>query len=159
MGARTDCDDDAFRIHVDVSPGDTQDQTFRTLGRIVEEAGTYLTDRGVEEQTARRLELALEELTTNVVRHNPGRTGGVALSLRLLAADGQVCIRMEDTGQPFDPTQMETPDVNEPVATRRLGGLGILFVTKAIDEMRYERDGDRNVSVLRVRYNSAGDAS
>ena len=55
---------------------------------------------------------------------------------------------IEDDGPPFDPTSLETPDVDAPLEAREVGGLG-LHLIRSMATLRHERVDDRNrVEVL-----------
>ncbi|HSR11121.1 MAG TPA: ATP-binding protein, partial [Thermodesulfobacteriota bacterium] len=56
-------------------------------------------------------------------------------------------------GAPFDPTSIPPPDVRLPLSRRAPGGLGFFLVRNMVNEIRYRRDGDRNVLTLLIRKN------
>ena len=96
------------------------------------------------------LSLALDETVANVVMYAyPGQTG---MPLHV-EADGipgkKLIIRIIDEGVPFDPTK-EAPEVDTTLDTeeRQVGGLGLFLVRECMDEVSYERNGDRNILTL-----------
>jgi serine/threonine-protein kinase RsbW len=60
-------------------------------------------------------------------------------------------IRTEDSGMAFNPMSAASPDTKCPLAQRKIGGLGILLIKKAMDEIHYERLGQRNVTTF-IKY-------
>ncbi len=114
--------------------------------RLAEEAG--LSTKG-----AYGLQLAVDELVTNVVTHayaEQGRTGPVILEAEL--DDASLRVAIEDTGEPYDPTGQPPPDdLDKPLEERKIGGLGIFLVLKSVDWVSYERRGDRNRVVLEMK--------
>lgn len=98
------------------------------------------------------LQLAVDELVTNIVTHayaERGRTGPVVLEAELEPG----CLRLivEDTGDPYDPTAQPPPDdLDKPVEERKIGGLGIYLVLKSVDRVRYERRGSWNRVTLEM---------
>jgi anti-sigma regulatory factor (Ser/Thr protein kinase) len=88
-----------------------------------------------------RLEVVLEELVSNVVRHGfePGADGSIRLvvAARLETID----LTLEDDGVPFDPTEAAQPSPLESLETAKLGGLGIPLVRKLSASLRYEPGG------------------
>jgi anti-sigma regulatory factor (Ser/Thr protein kinase) len=85
-----------------------------------------------------RLEVILEELVSNVVRH--GFQPGADKSIRLVVATRPETIDLviEDDGVPFDPTEADQPAPLQSLETAKLGGLGIPLVRKLSASLRYE---------------------
>jgi len=54
-------------------------------------------------------------------------------------------------GLPFDITATPDPDVTKGLKERQLGGLGIFFIRKFVDEVDYRSEGNANILRLRVR--------
>jgi anti-sigma regulatory factor (Ser/Thr protein kinase) len=65
--------------------------------------------------------------------------------VRLEANDADFVIEVEDDGKPFDPTEAPKVDTSLPLDKKPIGGLGIHLIRRAMDEMRYTRQGNRNV--------------
>ncbi|MEW6440506.1 MAG: ATP-binding protein [bacterium] len=86
-----------------------------------------------------RIELAVIEACTNVIRHAyaPGTTGRLGVSIRRAGKGLEVLVL--DEGPPFDPTRMPSPDLAQP----REGGYGIFLMKKLMTEVRYVRRGAR----------------
>jgi anti-sigma regulatory factor (Ser/Thr protein kinase) len=96
-----------------------------------------------------RLLIILEELFTNVVNH--GGVGGAPtgrIDVALACGAGQLKIAFSDDGRAFDPLARLLPDLDQPPATRPVGGLGLPILRSLVDDARYSRDGDRNHLVL-----------
>ncbi len=92
-----------------------------------------------------RIELVLEEVLTNLVRHAyKGRTGDAEVGCEM-HPDGTVLLRFTDWGPPFNPLEQSAPDVNVGLEERQIGGLGIHLVRHAADEVSYCRDGEKNL--------------
>ncbi len=50
----------------------------------------------------------------------------------------------------FDPTAMETPDVDAALEDRDIGGLGVHIVRTMVEALDYAREDGRNVLRFRV---------
>jgi len=104
----------------------------------------------VPEKTVRELELAVDEAVTNIMLH--GYTSLEGLIRLSCQRDGDmVRIRIEDEAPPFDPTEVPEPDLGGDADERPIGGLGIHFIRKMTDEIRYERTEGRNILILGKR--------
>lgn len=97
-----------------------------------------------------RLRLAVDEIATNIVNHGyleAGRTGGIRIEGDI--DETTLTISLVDSGVPFDPTAAEPPDnLDEPLEARPIGGLGIFLATTGVDDFRYERVEDQNLTVF-----------
>ena len=90
------------------------------------------------------LNLALEELFVNSVRH--GGCDGVegAVEVRFTLTPDGVAVEYADRGTPFDPTQAPAPDITAPLAARPDGGLGIHLIRQVMRDIEYYRVGGWN---------------
>ncbi len=97
----------------------------------------FVEDQAIDEKTSFSLRVVVEELFTNMVRHNVG--GGDIIDLSIERVGDRVLLELVDTDvEPFDPETAEVPRVDAGIADRRPGGLGIYLVKKMVDELRYD---------------------
>lgn len=107
----------------------------------------FATANQLGEERKNDLELALEEALVNIFRYAyPGGTGYVGLSCRI--ADGRLVLLIEDEGLPFAATSAGPPDISAGILERKIGGLGIHLIKNLMDDVRYRREGDRNLLEL-----------
>jgi anti-sigma regulatory factor (Ser/Thr protein kinase) len=81
--------------------------------------------------------LAIEELFTNMVRHNSAAESDITISLDRDGDNVVVVLTDLDVAQPFDPTQHKEVDTNADLKDRDAGGLGIHLVKRMVDEVHY----------------------
>ena len=98
------------------------------------------------------MQVALDEVLTNIIKYAYTDNAEHKIQIRLRVIDGVLDAAIEDDGAPFDPLAIPAPDVSAPLHERRVGGAGIHFVRKLMDEVTYERAGERNRLVLRKRF-------
>ncbi len=103
----------------------------------------------VPEPALRALQVALDELLTNVILHAQQASGPIELQLARTAGvlDATVSYLAED----FDPTQWRSADVGSSVEDSQFGGHGIRLVRALMDDFRHEYIDGRNVVHLRKR--------
>ena len=90
-----------------------------------------------------QVELVVEELCVNVVNH--GGDGSHRIEVALASTPEALTLDIVDDGVPFDPlTEAPPPDLESDVEDRPIGGLGVFFVKKMMDEVSYRHDGERN---------------
>ena len=99
----------------------------------------FVASQTLDEKTSFTLRVVVEELFTNMVRHNVG--GGDVIDLSIERVEDRVLLELVDSEvEPFDPESAEVPRVDADIAERRPGGLGIYLVKKMVDELRYDYD-------------------
>jgi len=79
----------------------------------------------------------------------PDRMGDVVIVCRPDAA-GKLLIEITDDGIPFNILTRDEPDLDSGIEERSVGGLGIFFVRRLVQEIRYRREGGKNVLTLTV---------
>jgi anti-sigma regulatory factor (Ser/Thr protein kinase) len=93
---------------------------------------------GVARQSCLKLNLVVEELFLNTVKH--GHRGGsdAPVWVTLASCDGEVCLTYEDHAAPFNPFGAHTREMLEALAhTRREGGLGVLLAHGLVTGSEY----------------------
>jgi anti-sigma regulatory factor (Ser/Thr protein kinase) len=116
---------------------------LRELDRLADEIGRFCTTHSLGDDAVFELNLVLEELFVNSVRHGGCEGMDQAAHVRLRVAD---CVEVEyrDRGRAFDPTQAPEPDIHAPLEERKTGGLGIHLMRKIMRTVEYARVGDEN---------------
>jgi anti-sigma regulatory factor (Ser/Thr protein kinase) len=122
------------------------------LPRLVAFATEFAKRNELPTDELNRLLVIVDELFSNVVQHGyeaPEASGTVEVGLSY--AGGCLGIEVTDDGRPFDPLSAPPPDLDLPAEDRPIGGLGIHFVKKLVDEAQYSRRGRRNRLLLMRR--------
>ena len=109
-------------------------------GRVAER----LTELGLDGRARHGVDLVLEELVGNVIRH--GGTAGGERSIRVDVALEQALVRVTivDDGAEFDATRHPEPRPPRSLSGAAVGGRGILMVRRLARSMRYAREAGRN---------------
>lgn len=96
----------------------------------------------------RSVSVALDELLNNTIAYGfAGREDG-AVSIDVELRSDRLCVTLTDNGSPFNPLEISAPDTALPVEQRQIGGLGIHLARRMMDDVAYQRRGDRNVVTL-----------
>lgn len=105
----------------------------------------------VEEKTVFALNLAAEELFTNLVRHNVGGKQEIHIDLKITPE--LIELKMVDYDvKKFDPKSVDDVDIHRPAEDREPGGLGIHLVKSIVDQLTYAYEaGDMTVTVIKNR--------
>lgn len=114
----------------------------------LDETGAFVSSCALASRAAYAVELASEELLSNVAKY-AGRDGEPATASLLVeaGADG-VRLELEDDGPPFDPTSVPPPPPMTLDASP--GGRGLHLVRSLSRSLSYRRERDRNVLVVEI---------
>ena len=109
---------------------DALDEIFRFLEDFVAEAA-------IDERDAFTINLVVEELFTNLVRHNNG--GGESIDIDIEREGDDFHLELTDFDvEPFDPTSVPRPPLTSDIDERSPGGLGLHLVRTMVDDLSYE---------------------
>ena len=121
------------------------DRDFGALEEIFEFTARFMADRQINERLSYSINLIVEELFTNMVKHNTG--GGHPIRIRMDVRDGHLRINFVDEDvDPWDPAQAPDVRVDQLIEERKPGGLGLILVRSMADEIEYDYT-DRRMSV------------
>lgn len=120
------------------------------LGRLNAAVRPFLEAKEVPPKAVFAVNLALEELVTNVIKYAYDDLLGHTIDVSVAVQSDCIVVQIEDDGRPFNPLEAPEPDLNRPVEEREVGGLGIHLVRDVAGPMCYERHGDRNRLEVRV---------
>lgn len=112
------------------------------------EAGAV--EAGFDESTSYACQLAVAEACENIVKHAYGTGQRGDICVEVVASQGQLTIRLEDSGPPFNsarrPRQPECDQDDPPV-----GGLGLVIIHRVMDRVTYLRRAGVNRLTMRKR--------
>ena len=119
-----------------------------TLRDGLEQIGAEL---GVPGKPLMQLQVALDEIASNVINYGWPDGGNHELRVRITGQQDRIEVEIVDDGREFDPRQAPAPEP-QPAGRRQPGGLGIHLVKQLVDRLEYERVGGRNRTVMTKRY-------
>lgn len=99
---------------------------------------------GCPEPEIYKIQLAVDEACTNVIKHAYKNDPNHPITIRLDFEGNTLEICISDHGVPFDASHYHTPDLANFIKQRKRGGLGIQLIRSLMDEVRYERQNNQN---------------
>ena len=97
----------------------------------------WADEAGVAPQAQRDVVLILDELFSNIVIHGYQHAPTGEIRVEAAVEDEQVHVTLTDHAPLFNPLQVPEPDTTLSLEARPIGGLGLLFVRRTADELRY----------------------
>ncbi len=100
---------------------------------------------GLGDEQLWKLDLAFEEVITNVIRHAypQGLAGSVAVGYR--GEPECFAVQVRDSGAEFNPLDGSDPDLTLAIEDRPIGGLGRYLVRNLVSRANYQRENGVNV--------------
>lgn len=132
----------------------TRTRDFPGTLAAAEDAEEWLSrqsrELGLPSQAEFAVNLCLEEIFLNAVKHGRAKTASVSVR----AGHDGVSLEFVDDGEPFDPTEAPARRICGPVGNSEIGGYGLGLLGKFSRRMSYRRDGERNRLVLEFDANA-----
>ncbi len=114
------------------------------LGKAIVRIDAYMRKLGVGDRAVYVVNLAFEEMATNIVKYGYDDKLEHLIEVSLEPVDGALRLTLVDDGHEFDPVAADEADTSSKLHEREIGGLGIHLVRSMASSMRYERSGGRN---------------
>jgi serine/threonine-protein kinase RsbW len=119
------------------------------LARISEFIADAMRAFGLNDRKSFEVQLAVDEACANIMHYAYSKAGGT-IELSCERRNAEVRITIKDYGKPFDPTAVPPPKLDTDVEHRGVGGLGIYFMRRMVDELAYEyRDGQNALTMVK----------
>jgi len=121
------------------------------LPRVNAQLQQFIDGKGIPPQATYALELAMEELMTNIIKYGHDDGADHTIQIRIDLSPEHVVLTVEDDGFAFNPLENQTPDTTKLPEERKIGGLGLHMVREMSEQMEYRREGDYNITVVHIR--------
>lgn len=109
---------------------------LEAMEEIYEFTAETFRKEGIDPSLRPSIDVALEELFTNIVKY--GHRGGAPVRVEVTPLPRGVEISMtEEDAERFDPTRVPELDTTAPLEQRLPGGMGIHLVRKLVDSLEY----------------------
>jgi len=130
-------------------------RTFDSIPGIFALAADAFAREGIDTRLLHAVDLALEELFTNMVKYST--TTNAAVQVEIVAIDGGVEVTLTDYDvEPFDVTKSPDVDITLPIEQRRLGGLGLHLIRRLLDSIEYDYSTEKRRSRITFRKTQSG---
>ena len=129
---------------------------FDSLAAISEFVSRAAEAAGLDERAVYAVQMATDEACSNIIKHAYGGEGRGAIECTCRVDDDRLIVMLRDHGRPFDPASVPKPDLNSDLEDRDIGGLGLYFVHKLMDEVCFEfTPGSGNLLTMVIRRETA----
>jgi len=131
------------------------ERSFDSIEAIFAFTSEAFARQGIDPEFLPVVDLAVEELFTNMVKYSTMSSAAVRIDLARI--DGGVEVTLTDYDvEPFDVTQAPDADIELPIEQRKPGGLGLHLIRRLVDSIEYEYSRESRQSRTRFRKTRAG---
>lgn len=99
---------------------------------------------GIDKEIAFSFALSIDEACANVIEHGYAGKDPGSIILEMDIDPARIVVTLTDFGQPFEPSEAPTPDINAPIEERTAGGFGLYFIYSMMDQVDYKTDVEGN---------------
>jgi serine/threonine-protein kinase RsbW len=121
----------------------TLTSSLADLARVTSWIGSIAAEFEISQDTRFAIELCLEELLSNIVRHGYDGETGHLLTVNFSPSSDSLAFTVEDHARPFQPAQ-PAEAVPEDLNTLTPGGQGLRLLFRFAGSVEYERLADGN---------------
>jgi len=125
-------------------------RSFDSLPLLAAFTADFFSRHRVDPALLHTVDLALEELFTNMVKYSPGGAPNVDVGIATVAGGVEAVLTDYDVDR-FDVTEAPEANVDLPIEQRRPGGLGLHLVRRMLDRVEYEYSDVERRSRIRFR--------
>jgi len=135
----------SFKLKSKLSELDTLCQRLERFGQSI----------GLSPKCLFEANLALDELFTNIISYGFNDKKEHSIEITISHQNNKLILNIEDDGMPFDPTEVDTPDLECTIEECKIGGLGIHLAKNLMDEVCYRRCKKKNILTLKKNVKEA----
>lgn len=125
----------------------TVESNLAELNKIRAFLKANLSVLSISENDYYTIELSLLEICVNIIRYAYPKDRG-EIHLRTWKDNNRFYLEISDEGIPFDPRQVDEPDVEKMISNGQKGGFGIFIARKLMDGFDYKREKDHNILTI-----------
>jgi phosphoserine phosphatase len=134
------------------------DRTFDSIPGMVDFTAEAFSRLAIDGGLLPSIDLAVEELFTNMVKYGTGSNAPVHLALTAMDGGVELTLIDEDVDA-FDVTQAAEVDIDAPIEQRTPGGLGLHLIRRMAESVQYEYAAESRQSRISVRFRATESAA
>ena len=129
----------SFKLKSKLSELDTLCQNLEKFGQSI----------GLSSKCMFEANLALDELFTNIISYGFNDNKEHTIEIEISLQNNKLIFHIEDDGIPFNPIEVDEPDLECTIEECKIGGLGIHLAKNLMDEVCYQRCKEKNILTLK----------
>ena len=115
------------------------------IGEFNQRFAAFAEQQQLPGQVVVSMQIVFEELLSNIIKYNFSDDAPHDIEIKVEVSAEKLMATIIDDGIAFNPFDAPAPDTTLALEDREIGGLGVHIVRTMMDEVFYERDGNKNV--------------
>ncbi|MBZ0181408.1 MAG: ATP-binding protein [Melioribacteraceae bacterium] len=124
---------------------------IENLNKLAEFIENFGEEHELSPKNIFELNLILDELITNIISYAYEDDSDHAIELDINKEKDELKIQLIDDGKEFNPLEKEEVKLDQDLDERKIGGLGIHIVKEKTDEIKYKRESNKNILMLKKK--------
>jgi len=124
---------------------------LHSLESLMNAITNFLEDQAVDAQAVYRINLAMEEMITNIIKYGYDDYDTHEINVTVEVLEFEIVAVIEDTGREFNPLEQKMEVKDESLEEKEVGGLGLHLIKQMLDAMTYRREERKNILEIRMR--------
>lgn len=108
----------------------------------------YSKENKLTEKTVHDIQMALDELLTNIVNYGYEDTDEHQIDIHFGVNDDAVKVEIIDDSKPYNILEKDNPDISLSMEDKPIGGLGIFLIKKLMSNVDYYTEEGKNHLVM-----------
>ncbi len=110
------------------------------LAEVRKFVAEHAQDFGFNPQEVADIRLAVDEAYTNIIKHAYQKNKQKSVDIELGYDRNEFWVALLDTGNAFDPSAYQKPDIRQKIKEKKRGGVGVYLIRKLMDHVEYQTD-------------------
>jgi serine phosphatase RsbU (regulator of sigma subunit)/putative methionine-R-sulfoxide reductase with GAF domain/anti-sigma regulatory factor (Ser/Thr protein kinase) len=127
---------------------------FENLDPIRAFVGEIARQAGMEDTDIYNAQLAVDEACSNIIEYAYEGIPDGQIEINVFATREALTMIIQDQGKRFDADDIADPDLEAALEDRAIGGLGLFFMRKLMDEVRFEWTPETGNTLTMVKHRS-----
>ncbi len=123
----------------------TVSASTQNLSDIRKFVSKHALNHGFSSEQIADIRLAVDEATTNIIKHAYKNDHNQELTIHLEFDDEKLSVTLTDQGIAFDLKKYKSPDIKKQIKKKKRGGMGIHLMKSLMDEVSYNVKNQKNV--------------
>ena len=125
---------------------------YKSLAPISDFIVTLSEEAGFSPTDVYAIQTAVDEACANIIDHayRGEDIGDIEISVKTVKNGLQIVL--QDNGEPFDPDEIPEPDTSSPLEIRKERGLGVFFMRKLMDDVKFQFSSQRGNTLTLIKY-------
>jgi len=122
--------------------------SYENLANIAAFVRQAAQEAGLGDFAMYMVETAVDEACSNIIEHAYGGEGKGEIQITCEETPTALTITIRDWGRPFDPDAIPDPEMHTDLEDLPGHGLGLFFIRKWMDDVRFNFSGEGNILTL-----------